>query len=191
MLPLQKKLESQPRSRGRCGFQVMKGEKYYAIQFSDGVDFGMVNAQTARALDNVVSQPSVYLEAFALAEQCQRVLRRARKPSEATLTVDIYVCGSIDAKQIVGDRLSAAKVYLQHIEHHAEKYHYDNPHYISFPGIDADAIPETTFNSSHPGRVPAAQKVRNIFAQVCDSLQRDRSLQTVEKDIRIRTALLK
>jgi hypothetical protein len=190
MSQLQKKLESYPVFQGYYAFKVDKGQEHYGIRFPDGVGFGMINAQTARALDAIVNEPSVYFEAFALARQCQGVLRRAQKPGEATLAVDLNVCGSRDAKQIVGDRLSAAKVYLQRIEHQTEKYHYDNPHVISFPGMVHDVTLESNNEALGSVALSATQKLHETFAEVCDSLQRDSTLKRVEKDIRIKTPLL-
>jgi hypothetical protein len=149
-----------------------------------------INAQTSRALGAIVNEPSVYFEAFALARQCRGVLRRAQKPSEATFTIDLNVCGSRDAKQIVGDRLSAAKVHLQRIEHQTEKYHYDSPHVISFPGVDPDVTLESNNKALGSMRLSATQKLHDTFAEVCDCLQRDSTLKRIEKDIRIKTPLL-
>ena len=190
MSHLQKKLESYPVSQGYHSFKVEKGQQYCSIRFSDEVDFGIVNAQTACALDAIVSEPSVYFEAFVLARECHNILRRARKPSEATLTVDIYVCGSADVRGLVGDRLSTAKVYLQRIEHQAEKYHYDNPHFIRFPGFNADAFLETSGESIDSMRLSETEKLHRKFAEVCNSLQRDGSLKRIEKDVRIKSSLL-
>jgi SWI/SNF-related matrix-associated actin-dependent regulator of chromatin subfamily A3 len=190
MSQLQKKLESYPADGGFYAFKIGKTQEYYAVQFSDDKDFGMLNAQTANALDTIVSEPSLYFEAFALARLCHNVLRRAKKLSEATLNLDIYICGSMDIKQTVGSRLSAAKVYLQRIQHNAERYCYDNPHYISFAGIDADVSPQSHFRSTGLIQGSAMHNPREAFAEVCEASQRDSTLKRVEKDVRIKTDLL-
>jgi hypothetical protein len=58
-----------------------------------------------------------------------------RTERDAILHVQINVFGEISTSKIIGDVLSANRIYLQRPTSLEPGKEYQNPHYVNFPGI--------------------------------------------------------
>src|SRR5271163_4616998 len=132
MSEVESKLNSEIMSQaaGHWSFGITKYTPQLYLIFSDGTQFGLLNAHTTKALDSIIDLPSVEFEALVDLVTLRETMCRAIKASEATIRVNINVYGSREAHKEVGDRLSAGKVYLQHPDQKRGASIYDNPHVL-------------------------------------------------------------
>jgi SWI/SNF-related matrix-associated actin-dependent regulator of chromatin subfamily A3 len=93
-------------------FEVSKHCDYFMLKFSKDNLFAQVSELASQGLAALQDLSSVEIMAFAETKRIQHVLDRAKKPSEATLKVEINVYGSVDDARIVGDKLCSAKMFL-------------------------------------------------------------------------------
>ncbi|KAJ3548576.1 hypothetical protein NM208_g940 [Fusarium decemcellulare] len=153
MLALQSKIDA---SLIHQIFNISRHIEYFMLKFSDGGLFAQVNELASQGLAQLNDITSVELVAFVETERLQRVFARAKKPSEATLKVQVNFYGSVDDAAAVGQKLGAAKLFLQDPEHGAETFDYCNPHVAKFPGIEeptpTSILPALSAGDSKPPR---------------------------------------
>lgn len=166
------------------------------LKFPDGEIFAQISELACRGLAELQEIPSVEIMAFVETKRLQRVFARAKKPSEATLKVEVNLYGSTDDAKVVGDKLCAAKMFLQDPEHGTENMEYSNPHIAQFPGIE-EPVPTTTDKAYYGGvhtSSKALREERENFDQtvsaIYHSLVRSRNLERVQAGTMIRTPLL-
>lgn len=177
-------------------FGISKHSEYFMLKFPDGKIFAQVNKLACQGLDKMQEVPSVEIVAFVETNRLQHVFSRAKTPSEAALKVEVNLYGSTDDAKIVGEKLSAAKMFLQDPERGAENMEYCNPHVAQFPGIEEPAPMLADKVSSHS--VPKSSKavggerenLDQTVSAIYQSLVRFRNLERMQAGDMIRTPLL-
>ena len=171
-------------------FEIVKQKDHVALQHPNGSIVGILSAQTAKALESVITEASVELEAFLRVSDCQNVIQRARKPGQATLDADVNVYGHSPSRKAVKSKLSSAKLYLQHTRHRRDEYMSDNPHFVEFPGIKPTIGEKGPTEYSELDPTVKAQPFKQILHEVWESTRRGDHLTGLKSDIRVKTPLL-
>lgn len=178
-------------------FQVTREADYFMLKFSEDELFAQINEHVSRGLAALDDVPSVEKRAFAETSRIQCVLDRAKRPGEATLKVEVNLYGSVEEAGIVGDKLSATKLFLQDPDHGMKDIEYCNPHVIQFPGIE-EPVPKVVENGIAEGSSKASQMVREgvdtfdrTISTIYHSLTRFRNLERMQGGEHVLTPLLK
>lgn len=177
-------------------FAISKHGEYFMLKFPDGKLFAQVNKLACQGLAQLQEIPSVEIVAFVETNRLQHVFSRAKTPSEAALKVEVNLYGSIDDAKIVGDNLSAAKMFLQDPERGTENMEYQNPHIAQFPGIEepvptsADRVLPESVPKSSKTLVEGREDLDQTVSAIYQSLVRSRNLERTQAGTMIRTPLL-
>ncbi|KIX07722.1 uncharacterized protein Z518_02376 [Rhinocladiella mackenziei CBS 650.93] len=193
MSQIESKLHSPIVSRNANSFvfSVGRSESLLALQFPDGTQFALLNVHISNVLQKILDLPSIEFEAFADILTVRDTIRRATKANEATVPVNITVYGSVDTKETVESLFTDNKVWLQHPENPRAGSKYQNPHLVTFPGLNtagsnglSDMLAEDNLESDKN------EKFRQAVSDVYSSLKRNSRLKMVEGDSRLKTLLM-
>jgi SWI/SNF-related matrix-associated actin-dependent regulator of chromatin subfamily A3 len=193
MAELDKKLSVSPAGpiEGHTLMQVVKSDARFLIAFNDGAIFGEVNASLEQILSDIVEQQYLLdFEVFAPVRAIRGTISRATKEKDAVVRVQINIYGPRKIAHEIGRELSLAKLYLQRPDYVREGVDYDNPHMLKLKGIQ-DELPVTNANEEEiVVEKTIDEAMKDTIAEVFSSLTRDKSLQGLEGDERLRTRLL-
>jgi SWI/SNF-related matrix-associated actin-dependent regulator of chromatin subfamily A3 len=193
MLSIDAKLKSGGRQRNESQqlLNLKKDERGLSLTFPDGTEFGVLNNLASKALEDIITWPSIETDAFVDIRPLRETLGRATKPADAKTRVNITLYGSLDAKEKLGKKLSKEKMYLQRPDSRRHGTIYDNPHIISFPEfyITGSDLQEEEEQNGVPSSNNVLHFVKTI-SQVYASLTRGTNLQRIEGDGRLKTKLL-
>ncbi|KAK8009963.1 hypothetical protein PG990_008928 [Apiospora arundinis] len=173
-------------AQSSLSFDVSKYYDYFMLKFPDQSLFAQVSELISKGLDSLTSIESVEVRAFASTASIQNVVERANKPGEAKLKVDINIYGSIEDAELVGERLSTAKVYLQDPDQGMQDIEYLNPHVLHFAGIEepvaAEAEPTLTAGAQRKAPLEREQRATlpETVATLYQSLTRFRHLERTQ-----------
>ncbi|KAI1060017.1 hypothetical protein LB506_012626 [Fusarium annulatum] len=169
---------------------------YFMLKLPDGSIFAQLNELACKGIAEAQKVASIESIAFIDTKRLKHVFSRAKKPSEATLKVEVNFYGSADAAELVGDKLCREKMFLQDPEHGAENIEYCNPHVIQFPGVEEPTssstdhgFQSTKFKSSQ-ALVDGVNEHNHVILSIYQSLVRSRDLDTRRTGNMVRTALL-
>ncbi|TID18363.1 hypothetical protein E6O75_ATG06439 [Venturia nashicola] len=182
MLAIDAKLKTRSRTRSKTHqtLQVKKDNKGVILTFPDGTDFGILNIQATKALEDVISWPSIRMDAFVDIEPLRATLGRATKAADAKTRVNINIYGDQESSQKVGKRLSQEKIYLQKPDHRRSGSAYDNPHIISFPNLHVTQLEvEQDETRDGPATMTSVSQFEKTVSQVYASLKRGANLQRI------------
>ncbi|KAH6991382.1 SNF2 family N-terminal domain-containing protein [Ilyonectria sp. MPI-CAGE-AT-0026] len=166
------------------------------LKLPNGEIFAQVSELASRGLAELQDYPSVEIVAFVETTRLERVFARAKRPSEATLKTEVNLYGSIDDAKVIGDKLCAAKMFLQDPEHGTENVEYCNPHIAQFPGIEEPVLTtmDNSFSTGIQKSAKAVREERENFDQtvsaIYHSLSRSRNLERMQAGTMIQTPLL-
>jgi SWI/SNF-related matrix-associated actin-dependent regulator of chromatin subfamily A3 len=185
------KAESHLRKKAHQALKLKKDKKGLLLLFPDDAEFGLLNNLATKALEDILTWPSIETDATVVIKQLRETLGRATKAADAKTRVSINVYGSVDIKDKVGQRLSKEKIYLQKPDSRKRGTIYDNPHIITFPEFhspSSEMPQEEELNG-----IVSSNSVLNFektVSQVYASLTRGTNLDRIEGDGRLRTKLL-
>ena len=193
-----KELLETSRKNDTYHFEVTKKDRTFVLSVSASEPIAILNQQTTDALLSIFEIKSVEFRAHALASTCG-VARETRKTktSDVHITLDINVYGDKSVQNAVGEPLSDAKQFLQHPTFIESQTSYENPHFVSIPGIQPK--PVSLFKSMEEVPDSGANSVvhefeqssfKNELALVFTSLTRARCLKVLDANTRIKTKLL-
>jgi hypothetical protein len=161
------------------------------LRFPDRTNFATVNAHISQALIPLLEKSQLRLEAVASISTARDRIRQAKRANDATVRVSVNVYGPRTIKEHIGRELSKKKVWLQEPDLWKPGTAYENPHVLSFNGLEQPVV-------SQP--LPVEQGTRRLFNDpeefqravdgVYANLRRDDNLRQVEKDRRVKTTLL-
>ncbi|KAL6413087.1 promoter binding protein RUSH-1alpha [Ilyonectria robusta] len=177
-------------------FGILKHFEYFMLKLPNGEIFAQVSELASRGLAELQDYPSVEIVAFVETTRLERVFARAKRPSEATLKTEVNLYGSIDDAKVIGDKLCAAKMFLQDPEHGTENMEYCNPHIAQFPGIEEPVLTtmDNGFSTGIQKSAKAVREERENFDQtvstIYHSLSRSRNLERMQAGTMIQTPLL-
>ena len=175
-------------------FDVSRYSDYFMLKFPDGNIFAQVSEFASRGFATIENLSSIEIRAFVETKRIQHVFIRAKKPGEATLKVDINVYGSVSDAEVVGSKLSSAKLYLQDPDNGMHGISYVNPQIVQFPEIEEPVINNETHMLEAIPAVNCFIEEKDNFAQIrstiYQSLTRFRNLERMEGGARILTPLL-
>lgn len=192
MLAIDAKLKTGGRARSKAqqALKVKNDDKGVVLAFPDGTDFGILNTQATKALEDVISWPSIQMDAFADIEPLQATLGRATKAADAKTRVNINIYGTQECREKVGKKLSQEKVYLQKPDHRRSGSVYDNPHIITFPDFQITYLDlEQDETRDGPTTMTSVLQFEKAISQVYASLKRGANLQRIVGS-RLKTILL-
>jgi SWI/SNF-related matrix-associated actin-dependent regulator of chromatin subfamily A3 len=177
-------------------FEVSKYSDYFMLKFPDGRPFAQVSELVSRGLVNIQQYPSVEMRAFAETKRIQRVFSHAKKPGEATMTVEINMYGSVTDSDVIGEELSSAKLFLQDPTRGVQDIEYCNPHIVEFSGIE-EPKPENLgrnlfVESSEPFKIVREERKKfdHTVSTIYQSLTRSRNLEGKKGGALVLTPLL-
>lgn len=166
----------------------------------------VLNDKTTAALQEFLDFPNCYFRTYISHDQWKELLQSGDKNDKVVyILVDIVLYGSYENRNAVGQKLSCARIYLQHPYHQEPNTLYDNPHVLKFDDFEpalrhsnthtplaaireSSPIDHSIINFQSDDNSPAAQ-IRRKVATVFNSLTRSKSLKRIEADLRIRTPL--
>ena len=172
-------------------FTIVKRDHYYAVQYGQDVDIGVLDANATKALQSLDEVGSVTYEAVADASDFdQRVRTWKNKGKLADWNLEINIYGHREAREKVSKLLSAARLYLQQPRCLAGGLSVENPHIITFPNLTTQ---------SQSGQLPIALQIPECslatstrdLTEVLEDLDQDDYLGLVDVDYRITSTLLK
>ncbi|KAH8880490.1 hypothetical protein GQ53DRAFT_891050 [Thozetella sp. PMI_491] len=133
----------------------------------------------------------VEAEAIGSTAAIRERVHRATKPEEAIVQMNINIYGPRRFAEQVGEVLSDRKFCLQRPDSRRAEAPYENPHFVTFPGLDLDTVvQETTKEATVSKKKAHDERLRELVDEVHNSLSRPNALETVEADQRIKTPLL-
>ncbi|KAI8635199.1 hypothetical protein F5Y19DRAFT_469074 [Xylariaceae sp. FL1651] len=196
MPKLNLKLENQAHVDGGqhiLNFKVERKIDHIGLLFSDDVPLGILSSSMFDSLGPILeSEPTLRLEGVARAQQLCRTVGKITKSSDRKIRLNINVYGLREKAKEIGDKLSNRKVWLQRPESYKTAFPYENPHLISFPGIEA--VSASANEARIALNVEKAQddeeRMRKILSEVHNSLQRAGELEMTNGDRRLKTPLL-
>lgn len=159
------------------------------LVFPDGTEFGTLDNRNCQALETMINNPELHLNGYVETNAVRNVIRRAQKATDAVIRVEIHIGGPLRLSEEVGSSLSFHKIWLQRPEN--PRFPYNNPQKIGFPGIDFEG--EQVLNSEAESNVKAkhsAEEFQRTISHVYDTLKRDKDLNRVQGDTRLRTQLM-
>jgi hypothetical protein len=160
------------------------------LQFADGTEFAILNNHIRKVLLEIISLPSIELEALANIPTVRDIIHRAKKASDAIVQVNINVYGAAEHREHIQKTFSAHKVWLQHPEHQRAGTKYDNPHLIVFPDIQLPNQRDIINGGASDAPRTEKEKFDKALVEVYARLKRDSRLTTMEGDTRLKTDLL-
>jgi SWI/SNF-related matrix-associated actin-dependent regulator of chromatin subfamily A3 len=161
------------------------------LVFPDGFELAQLNDKTAEALRDFIDVRSVQYDALVDLTTLRETMARATKASDAALHVNINLYGSRNTREIVGDRLSDGKIYLQHPDQQRPASTYDNPHFLALPEIQLQCIdlkPQEAVKSVLQG--DEADQFDKAVSDVYCSLKRGSHLKGLVGGTHLKTSLL-
>ncbi|KAF5532223.1 DNA repair recombination rad5c [Fusarium mexicanum] len=172
--------------------------QYFMVKLPDGSIFAQINELACKGIAESQKVASIECMAFVDTKLLQHIFSRAKKPSEATLKVEVNFYGPVDNAELVGEKLCSEKMFLQDPEHGAENIEYKNPHVIRFPGVEEPNSSSTDHGfQSTKAKAKSSQVLvnrvndqNNIISSIYQSLVRSRDLDTRRAGNMVRTALL-
>ncbi|ERF69852.1 hypothetical protein EPUS_05394 [Endocarpon pusillum Z07020] len=172
-------------------FEIQSSSDRVYLSFPDGAEFALLDTRTAKILNGLLSLPSIHLEALVDSTSLYDVIRKATKANDASLRININVYGSKESYKEVGHHLSAGRIYLQDPDQRSPGSTYENPHVLTFPGLEAqhvDLSPKGIGESVLQGddTLQFQETVSNVYA----TLKRSSHLTRMIGDTRLRTPLL-
>lgn len=179
-------------------FPVAKHGKYIVLKFPDDTVFAQVSQQAEKAFMIIDDFQHVEIVAYVEAQTVQKVLKKSNRPGEATLKAEFNIYGSKENANIIGDKLSMEKVFLQDPNRGVERIDYHNPHVIHFPGLEEPTMntiePELINGEILPDESKNSKKKTEVFRQTVSStlkqLTRFRGLESMEGGKHLTTKLL-
>jgi SWI/SNF-related matrix-associated actin-dependent regulator of chromatin subfamily A3 len=160
--------------------------EHIIVRFHDATDFAILNIQLAKALKEIINQPSILLEVFADTIATRYIIRKAKKASDALVRLNINVYGSLQLRDMIAAHLTAHKVWLQHPEDQRQGTLYDNPHTVKFVDLpEADSSSLEMPNGDAEVVVTEHERFKQDISHIYASLTRDSQLKTIEGDSRI------
>ncbi|KAI0592763.1 SNF2 family N-terminal domain-containing protein [Biscogniauxia sp. FL1348] len=175
----------------------LKGQQYHIILcFSDeDKDFGYLRSGVGQTLAPLLAMSHVEFEPIVLTYSLREAIRRAQKPSEALVKVDINVYGWRQAATQVGNTLSGGKLWLQKSSHARGGVAYDNPHFlhIKINGIQTQSFQpiNQVHNEGVARKKHREEQLQKMVEEVYKSVDNTRHLDIVEGGNRVSRKLLK
>ncbi|KAE8387461.1 P-loop containing nucleoside triphosphate hydrolase protein [Aspergillus alliaceus] len=105
------------------------------LKFPDGMDLGYLSQKMEQVLQKLMELPLFEIDAITNLNALSEALRRAGKPTDAAIRVNINVYGQNSDSDRVGRGLSK-KGLLQHPDGFREGVIYHNPQLLRLPGMD-------------------------------------------------------
>jgi SWI/SNF-related matrix-associated actin-dependent regulator of chromatin subfamily A3 len=193
MADLDKKLSSSAASpiHGHTLMHVTRPDNQYVVTFDDGTVLGEANASLEQALNNIAEQQYLLdFEVFAPVRAIRETISRATKEKDAIVRVQITIYGPRKSAQNIGRELSQLKIYLQRPDYVRDGADYDNPHVLKLANPQY-TFPEVVVYTEEKSLEKAADTtLTKTIEDVYSSLTRDKNLQGLEGDERLKTPLL-
>jgi SWI/SNF-related matrix-associated actin-dependent regulator of chromatin subfamily A3 len=177
--------------QGHMLMQVVKPDSRFLVAFDDGAILGEINASLEKVLSDIFEQQYLLdFEVFAPIRAIRETISRANKEKDAVVRVQINIYGPRKIAHEIGRELSQAKLYLQCPDYVRGGVNYDNPHMLKLEG-DQGQLPVTSVNEEEVVvEQTADETMKETIAEVFSSLTRDKNLQGLEGDNRLKTQLL-
>jgi hypothetical protein len=167
-------------------FSIQKSaDQHLFLTFPDGYKLGYLSEKLARAFKDLIDQPSVQLDAIANLYTLSEAIRRAGKPSDAAIRVEINVYGPASDLDRIGGELSDRGLFLQDPDHCRPGMEYDNPHTLRLDGMDESGTDNLSSKSqvdedfSEP-LLDQDEEFEETIVEVFSSLKRGQELHRLE-----------
>lgn len=184
---------------GNNYLKVVKCASDFAIASRNTEHLAMINDRIGPALRSVWELETIEFRIHTSAgiwDSAQRERKPGKKKLYIAVSINIYGDSSIQNQ--VGTSLSSAQLYLQHPDFLETGCEYDNPHFVSIPGVRpslASSSPDKKKSRATSKFSPEPESDQNNFqneiAVVFNSLTRAKCLKRLEADMRIKTPLLR
>ncbi|KAF2847249.1 hypothetical protein T440DRAFT_492050 [Plenodomus tracheiphilus IPT5] len=161
------------------------------VMFDNGPALGEINKQLETALQNITEQRHyLEIEVFAPIKAIQDTIGRVQKENDAIVRVQVYIYGSREAAQEIGNELSQLKLFLQKALHVRDGCFYENPQNLPLVGYHYSR-PEASDQAAEAELAKATlESLDRTVTQVFSSLTRGEKLRGLEGDNRLKTTLL-
>ncbi|KAH0563182.1 hypothetical protein GP486_002249 [Trichoglossum hirsutum] len=169
---------------------IVRHNHYYKIQCEQGVDIGVIDIKTAKALQRLDDIGSVTYEAVVDADDFDKHIKAWKNRGKAAdWNLEINICGPQASRDKVGKLLSAARLYLQQPRYLTGDISVDNPHMITFPDLTIGSKSAQLPTSLVSPECSSAMSTRDL-SEVLEGLDQNEYLEPVDIDSRVATTLL-
>ena len=172
-------------------FRAKQKADHLVLLFPDDVALGILRDNIFKCLSPIMEHnKALKLEAVAATSiLCDRI-GKINRATDRIVKVDINVYGLRQDAKRIGEELSSKRLWLQRPD--KTPFQYENPHVISFPGMEhvLAGVNEVQTNSGTHNPRSEEERVQQFVSEVHDSLQRANELETTSGDRRLKTALL-
>ncbi|KAI0193260.1 SNF2 family N-terminal domain-containing protein [Xylaria flabelliformis] len=195
MPKLNKKLQEEAQVIGAervLNFTVERKSDHLGVVFSDGDTLGMLSDSMFQSFHCILERgPKFFLEGVTPTHALRDRIGRIHKACDRKIRMDINVYGLRDSMKNIGDELSNKKLWLQKPDHYQKRFPYENPHFVSFPGISHIANGSNDVRETlDEGVLNKQDRIQRIVSEVHVSLQRAGELEITAGDRRLQTPLL-
>ena len=164
-------------------FRIQKStDQQLFLIFPDDHKLGYLSEKLANAFNDLIGQTSIECEAIANLSNLSKAIRRAKKPSDAAMRVNINVYGAACERDRIGKVLSDKELYLQTPDRSRPGAKYDNPHILKLDGMDnLDDCEKSGVDESSPEpSLGEGDEIREKIEEVLSSLKRGQGLHRLE-----------
>lgn len=166
---------------------LVRRHTYFVLQSSSGVGVAVLNTYLSTVLRDLHEGASVRYEAFVDGVRWSEKMQAWKSTGKAgILSVDINIYGRREDSKDAGQKLSKARLYLQHPHRGDDNAIYENPHFLSLPNV-----PDLRITTS----VTSVQEVSDLpqysVSSALEDLNQPGDLQQIEVDPLITTSLLR
>jgi SWI/SNF-related matrix-associated actin-dependent regulator of chromatin subfamily A3 len=176
---------------GHTLLRVIRPETQWLVAFDDGHVLGEINASLEQVLNSITEQQyTLDYEVFAPIRAIRETITRATKEKDAIVRVQISIYGLRSIAQHIGKELSKMRIYLQRPDFVRDGAEYDNPHELKLVPRQHDGLEVVIQAEDVSSEKVASETLKQTIADVYSSLTRDKNLQGLEGDERLKTRLL-
>ncbi|KAJ2988607.1 hypothetical protein NUW58_g3883 [Xylaria curta] len=174
-------------------FTVERKVDHLSIVFSDGVVLGMLSSSMFESLGPIMERErAFFLECVTPTHVLLERIGKITKASDRKIRMDINVYGLRETASKIGEELSPKKLWFQRPDNYQTKYPYENPHVISFPGIDHVSAGASDLRGGldEAAQMAKHDRMQKLVSEVHVALHRANELETTTGDRRLQTPLL-
>ena len=179
------------RADGSYNFDIKKSHTQIALIFSDDTMFGVLNDHASKALENLVQQYNLQIEAIGSIQLIREILGRVTKASDAVIHVNLNIYGPKQSSLEVGSHLARLNLYLQRPDVLKVGSTYKNPHTLAFPDFQISNFDnQFEVGKNRAPNLDDARRFEETISNVYSSLTRGTNLTKVGGDRRLKRTLL-
>jgi SWI/SNF-related matrix-associated actin-dependent regulator of chromatin subfamily A3 len=181
-------------STSLCEFKIVLSADALCLQLSflDDTVFGTLNELASKILKEIPGRAQIRLQPFVDRRKVTEIIGKARKESDATVSISVHIYGPKSKSEDIGDHLSDGKMWLQRPDLPQALEIYDNPHHIKFEGLESSlSLSEVKQKANASQNTKAQDSIDSLKSDIYSALQKTaENVQRMTGDSRLKSKLL-